>query len=202
MPTRPHETVLAHVTSLRPVTEVRSSLLQASVTTLRARGHERAYLEHLDPKYHEAALATGGPPWLPIDAAIAHYAACDRLDVDAEELRILGWSVGDRLQGTFMNGVAQGAQAIGVTPWKLLGHFQRLWARVFQHGSIAVGKSGPKDGIVEVRGLPLARFLYFRTAFSGVIARAIEFGGGRAVHVSVVRFDAERGEITFAAAWV
>jgi hypothetical protein len=202
VPPRPHETVLEHVHTLRPVTEIRSTILASSIGTLRSRGHFDAYLERLDPAFRDAILGPSRPAWLPIDVAIAHYDACDRLELSVEEMQLIGWSVGARIETTFLNALAKGAQALGVTPWKLLGNFQRLWARVLQNGSVGVMKTGPKDGIVEVRGVPLARFQYFRIGFAGVVGRAIEFGGGRAVRVSVKGFDGEKGEISIEASWV
>ncbi len=184
------------------MTEVRSTLLASSIGALRSRGHFDAYAARLDPAHRDAILGPSRPAWFPIDVAIAHYDACDRLGLSVEEMQLIGWSVGARIETTFLNALAKGAQALGVTPWKLLGNFQRLWARVLQNGSVAVTKTGPKDGIVEVRGVPLARFQYFRIGFAGVVGRAIEFGGGRAVRVSVKTFDGENGEISVEASWV
>ena len=132
---------------------------------------------------------------------MAHYDACDRLGLGDDEVQRLGWSVGDRLQTTFMKAVAKGAQAVGVTPWTLLGNFQRLWARLFSNGSIAVVRTGLTDGFVEVKGLPLAQFDYFRVGLAGVIGRAVELGGGHDIRMSVNRFHAERGEISIDADW-
>jgi hypothetical protein len=202
VPKRPHETLIAHLEHPRPVTELRSTILASSVSSLRSRGHFDAYVALLDPAFRDAILKPNGPPWIPIEVAVAHYDACERLALGAEEMRLIGWSVGDRIHTMFMKAVAKGAQAVGVTPWTLLGNFQRLWARLLQNGSVAVLRTGPKDGIVEVQGLPLARFEYFRVGFAGVIGRAIEFGGGRGVRVSVGGFDVEKGEISIDAAWV
>jgi hypothetical protein len=199
---RQHETLLEHVQNLRPVTAVRSTLLASSIGALRSRGHFEAYLARLDPAYRDAVLAENRPAWFPIAVAVAHYDACDRLELSVEEIQLMGWSVGARIETTFLHALAKGAQALGVTPWKLLGNFERLWARVLQNGSVSVVRTGQKDGFVEVRGVPLARFQYFRVAFAGVVSRAIEFGGGRAVRASVNGFDGDRGEISVVASWV
>jgi hypothetical protein len=199
---RQPETLLEHVQTLRPVTEVRSTLLASSIGTLRSRGHFEAYLARLDPAYRDAILGASRPAWFPIAVAVAHYDACDRLELSVEEIQLMGWSVGARIETTFLHALAKGAQALGVTPWKLLGNFQRLWARVLQNGSVSVVRTGPKNGFVEARGVPLARFQYFRIGFAGVVGRAIEFGGGQAVRVSVNGFDGEKGEISVVASWV
>jgi hypothetical protein len=36
---------------------------------------------------------------LPVAVAIAHYDACDRRALGAEEMQLIGWSVGDRPSG-------------------------------------------------------------------------------------------------------
>ncbi len=143
-----------HVQTLRPVTEVRSTLA-SSIGALPGR-------VGTSTRMRRGSICTSRchprsePPLRAFPDRrrnLPHYDACDRLGLSVEEMQLIGWSVGAHIETTFLNALAKGAQALGVTPWKLLGNFQRLWARVLQNGSVAVTKTGPKDGIVEVRGV-------------------------------------------------
>jgi hypothetical protein len=201
VPTRSFETVLSPPLVVRPVTEIRSALLLSSVQTLRSRGHFEAYRTRIDPAHRDAILATSAPSWLPIGIAMAHYEACDALGLDAKEMKAMGGMVGARINSTFLKAIAEGVRFAGVTPWTLLGHFRGLWARLFQGGSIAIGRVSAKECVVEVRGLPLVRYEYARIAFTGIIGRAIEFGGGPGALVKVLECDPAEGEITFEGTW-
>jgi hypothetical protein len=201
VPPRSYETVLAHPLVTRPVTEIRSVVILSSVQTLRMRGHFDTYLEKIDPAHRATIVATSAPLWLPIATAMAHYGACDQLGLDADEIQTIGSSVGSRINSTFLKALAEGVRLAGVTPWTLLGHFRGVWGRLLQNGSIGVGRAGARECVVEVRGLPLVQFEYFRLGFAGVVARGIEFGGGHAANVKVATFDGATGELTFEGTW-
>jgi hypothetical protein len=166
-----------------PVTAVRSTLIQSSLNTLRKRGHFERYLGLLDVQHKATLLETLAPEWLSMEAATAHYAACDALALSQGELQEIGEDVGERIQGTFLGTLVRKARSVGLTPWILLGQFQRLWERLMQGGGVCLLKVGPKDCSVDVRGLALCDYAYFRAAFCGVVASGIKLGAGKAVSV-------------------
>jgi hypothetical protein len=43
----------------------------------------------------------------------------------------------------------------------------RIWERIYTGGRIHIERTGPKDARVELHGLPLAQFRYFRFAYRG-----------------------------------
>jgi hypothetical protein len=159
--------------SRAPATAARSTLIASSLRSLRERNHYERYLGLLPREHHDAIVGTLAPTWIPMDHAIAHYRACDSLELSNDELVKIGNEVGERIQGTFMATLARRATSLGVTPWLPIGQFQRLWDRMFQGGGVAVYKLGPRNARLEVRGMPLAEIEYFRRAFAGVIEGTI-----------------------------
>ena len=55
---------------------------------------------------------------------------------------------------------------------------------------------------MEIYGLSLARYAYFRTAFCGVITAGIKLGAGRSVTVRVSNSGYTEERLLFNAAWV
>jgi hypothetical protein len=165
-------------------------------------GHFDRYVALLDPAQRDVVLHTLAPTWLPLAAGIAHYRACDALKLDVHQLRNIGERVGDRIQGTFLKTLTRGVRAAGVTPWTLLSHFDRLWSRLFQGGSVELTRTGPKDVTIEVSAAVIPRFEYFRIGFSGVIRNGFKFVGVTNPYVNIVKWDEKRDEFTMHAAWV
>jgi hypothetical protein len=187
---------------MRPVTEVRSTLLQSSLGSLKNRGHFERYLTLIDPTYRQLILQSIAPEWLPIAAGMAHYDACQRLELTNSELIDLGEDVGARIQGTFIGTIVRKARTVGLTPWVPLAQFQRLFERLMQGGGVALYRTAPKDCRIEVFQLPLGRFPYFRSAFCGVIASGIKLGGGRAVTVRAASERDAESRLVYRASWV
>ena len=184
------------------MTAVRSTLLQSSLNTLRQRGHFERYLMVMEPRYRESILGSLAPEWLPIDVAMAHYAACDALQMSAGELHEIGEEVGNRIQGTFLGTIVRRARVMGLTPWIPLAQIGRLWERLFEGGAPALLKVGPKDALIDLRNLRLAQFAYFRAAFCGVLASGIKLGAGRAVQTRVLDLRDPASRLRVRAEWV
>jgi hypothetical protein len=165
------------------VTAVRSTLIQSSLNTLRKRGYFERYLQLIDPRHRAALLETLAPEWLAMEVAHAHYTACDALALSTTELHEVGEDVGERIQGTFIGTLVRKARTVGLTPWALLGQFDRLWGRVMTGGAVGLTR-------------------YFRAAFCGVIASGIKLGAGRAVTVRVSSAARFGERCLFKCAWV
>lgn len=196
------ESIVALPAVVSRMTTVRSTLLQSSLNTLRQRGHFERYVQLLDPRYREAILGSLAPEWLSIDIARAHYAACDALHMTPTELLEIGEEVGNRIQGTFIGTIVRRARAVGLTPWVALSQIGRLWERLFEGGAVALIKVGPKDALVDMRNLDLARYAYFRAAFCGVLVSGIKLGAGRAVHTRILDLREPETRLRVRAEWV
>ncbi|MDB4976204.1 MAG: hypothetical protein JWN48_4545 [Myxococcaceae bacterium] len=201
-PIDPRDVVIPHTRPIAPAVSVRSTLLQSSLATLKQQGFFERYLELLDPAYRTVIIEAIAPAWLPIEAGIAHYRACDRLALSDAEMIAIGEQVGERMQGPFMDALTRAARTMGVTPWGLVKRFHVLWSRMFQGGSFEVLKLGPKDLTIEILGASLTHYAYFRHALCGVVRGAATHVGVRVAYVRIVRWDANHDRFVMRAAWV
>jgi hypothetical protein len=157
-----------------PVTEFRGTWLAASFRGLREQGLKDEYLAKLDPKYVATIVNAAYADWLPVDVLVAHYAACDALDLPPFRLTAMGVEVTRLAQGTVVAMVAKLARATELTPWTVLAQMQRLWDRMFIGGGIAVTKLGPKEARVRIAGFPVCRYRHCRIGMRGVLTAMTE----------------------------
>ena len=156
-------------------THVRGGWLSSSLRTLREGGYYTRYMAAL-PEDHRAtmsALAAG--EWLPIEVAIAHYAACDRLDIPVNELVGIGTTAARYANHAVISVAAKLATGAGATPWTIYGQAQRLWDRTFMGGAVGVTKLGPKEMRLEVVGWPCAGYRHTRIGLRGVLTGVAEY---------------------------
>jgi hypothetical protein len=156
------------------VLEVRGSLVVSSLQTLRALEYFPRYLERLPASSHEPVLFALAASWLPLEVAMTHYAACDAMGLDDHELDAIGQNVSARIMGTFLGTLLRGSRQVGAAgaPLIALKHYDKLWDRLLQGGACHVRQTGPKDAIIESRGLPMFQYRYFRVAYASLIRGA------------------------------
>jgi hypothetical protein len=147
----------------------RSTWLSSSLRSLRDRNLFDAYLTNLPPQHHEAVLTAVVGVWLPIEVAIAHYAACDALGLSNIDVIQIGRDATNHVHGTVLATFVRLARGAGVTPWTVLLRFQELWERIWLGGGVKVVKLGPKEARIEIAGWPCAGSVYCRAAMRGVI---------------------------------
>ncbi|HEY6876619.1 MAG TPA: hypothetical protein VI299_01320 [Polyangiales bacterium] len=196
------DVLIPHQQPLAQATQIRSTVLQSSLATLRARGHYDDWYGRVDPAVRSEIVESIAPSWMPIQIAIAHYAACEAMTLPMSERMAIGEAVGDRIQGSFMVTLMKSARAAGLNPMILLGQFDRLYARLFQGGSVQLTQTGPKDVDMEIRGLPLCKFVHFRTGFTGVVRAAFIFIGVKSNHVKQQSYNPAQNVFVMHAAWV
>lgn len=159
---------------LRPIREVRSTLVISSLQALRDHELTDAYFERLDRAHHATIRAIAAGVWVPIELAVAHYRACDALDLPQSTLFEIGTNVSRRVQGSTLATVLRLASSTGVTLWTGLRQFDRLYARIFVGGGVAVFKLGPKEARIEMLAAPLTPIAYFRRGLRGTITAGCE----------------------------
>jgi hypothetical protein len=196
------EVLISLPETMRPVSAVRSTLIQSSLESLRNRGHYDRYLKLVDPRFRDRILGTIAPEWLDMELALAHYGACDALALGHEELLEIGEAVGERIQGTFVAMIVRRARVLGLTPWVPLAQLQRLWDRLMTGGGVSLVRTGSNEARAEVCLLPLAQFAYFRAGFSGVISSAIKLGAGRNVNIRVLPSVQHEQRCVFRCSWL
>jgi hypothetical protein len=179
---------------------IRSTVLISSRAALEASGRFDAYEGHLLTSHREALRNAIAGTWLPLDLAVAHYAACDALALGTTEQVNMGRKTGDRVNGTLLGTIARLARSAGVTPWTVLEQLPRFWSRGFDGGELSLEKLGPKEARVNILEQPLMRFGYFRHGLAGTAERQLAPFCSRA-YVRVERFDPRTFAMSYRYQW-
>ncbi len=185
-----------------PARRFRSTMIGASVLTLRTLGRFDAYIKHVPAEHRETILGSVAGTWLDYQVGVAHYRAADALGLTNEEQLEIGRDVGRRVHATIFGTMAKLARTAGVTPWTGLAQQRRLWSGTIDGGAVAVYKLGPKEARFEAHGVPeLVAIPYFRNAFRGIYVRGSELFCKK-MYVSEISSFTRRGIIAYRLAWV
>jgi hypothetical protein len=196
------EPLTRHESSAGPVVvQVRGSLIASSLHTLRELSLFERYLKGLPREHQEPILFALASSWLPVELALAHYGACEAMELPEAELLKIGEHVSQRIMGTFLGTLMRSSRQMGAgaTPLIPLRQYHRLWDRLLLGGGCTVQSSGLKDVTIESRGVPMFRYRYFRVGYMGLIK-----GAGLLFAKSVftrVRTTSETA-LTIEASWV
>jgi hypothetical protein len=173
LPGAKYETLAEHRSSHGPmVVELRGSLIVSSLETLRELNLFERYLACLPADQHDRVLYVLAASWVPIDIAMAHYGACEAMQLDEAELENIGRHVSKRIMGTFLGTLVKTASALIAPDRVPLRQYPRLWDRLLRGGGCSVSALGTTDARIESRGVPMFRFRYFRVAYTGLIKGA------------------------------
>lgn len=156
------------VSEVAVCTAIRSTLVSASLLSLRERGLAEAYFQHLPPELHLTVQTIVAGSWVPIDVAAAHYRAVEGIGLTATEQVAIGGAVGERVQASLLGVIFRLAKGSGATPWTALGMYPKLRERIFLGSDTRIVRLGPKDARVENYGVSLATIPYFRNAWRGM----------------------------------
>jgi hypothetical protein len=181
-------------------TQVRSTLIAASIQALRQRSLLDRYREALNAEWSERLCNAPAGTWLPIEWAETHYAACDALGIADDAILAMGNAVATLTQKTVFTLAARLAKEAGASPITVLAQSQRLWARLFVGGGVAAFQTGPKDARYETVGITLARHRYWRVGYRGIM-QAITAPFSRTIIVREVAERAGPTHVTMKLAW-
>jgi hypothetical protein len=147
-------------------THMRGTMLVNSLDNLRALGLYERYLDKLPASHRDVIPFTIAASWIPIDIALVHYETCDALGLDDDQLRQLGEMMAKRVADTFLGTVLRASRNAGVEGiWSALKQNHRLLERMYQGGAMSVLRTGPKDFVLENRGLPIVTSRHWRAAY-------------------------------------
>jgi hypothetical protein len=163
-----------------PARHARSTLIMASIGTVRQKNLFAEYERALPEQYKETLLGAIAATWVPIDAALAHYAACDSLGLSPEQQVTSGRSTFDGARGTLLGTAVRMARGAGITPWSALPLLQRFWDRGFDGGAVSAVRTGPNDAHVSLVQCAVVASPYFRNGLRGLLAAIIELSCSRA----------------------
>jgi len=190
------------LTTAPVATHCRSTLLVTSQTALKRHSRYEAYAGTLASKHAEAIKSSAAGMWLPIEVGLAHYGACEALNLSTEEQLELGGEVVRALQRTFIGSALKAASSgAGIGPLAGLEKFATIYSRSIKGGGARVVRLGPKDARVDFVGLPLAAVRYFRVAYRGFIQAGCEFFTHR-VHVAELGAWLTASTLAYRIAWV
>lgn len=154
--------------------QVRGTLIASSLRSIRDRGRETDYIAQLPEAWRDLPLRAIAGAWLPLDAAFAHYRACDALGFSSSDQVQIGREVNDRVQRTLLGTLLRAARGAGVTPWVALLNVNKLTDRNYDGGGCCVTRLGPKDARAELAANPIFAVPYFRNATRGFWQAAAE----------------------------
>jgi hypothetical protein len=164
----------APLEQLGVATEVRSTLIASSISSLRRHQLFEKYVRHLSAESRDAVLSSVAGQWLPMDVGWAHYEACNQLGLSVLETFEIGAEVSFKVHETFLGVVVRMAKSAGVTPWTLLPKGNVMYSRLFRGGGgTRVIKRGPKEARADLVGVPLLGIPYFRHAVRGLYQAAV-----------------------------
>jgi len=193
------EVLAAPPAVIPPLTQVRGTLISASLKTLGERGHLDRYYANLPREHHDTMRGIIAATWVPEPIAWAHYQACESLGLSPHEVFAVGAEVGKHVRSTLLGTILSVAREAGTTPWLYLERLPRLFTRVCIGGAVATYKLGPKEARAEWYGLPGLTLPYFRGAFRGAQQSILELFCTKA-YVSETR-AVGGGDWAFRASW-
>jgi hypothetical protein len=162
------EVVLPFPTPLAECSEFRTTWLSSSLAAMKDLGLFEQYRSELPAPFHEPVLYSVAGAWGPVEVAVEHYAACDRLNLPYSQVVELSRAVTRRLHDTSLSTVVRLVKQSGATPWHAMLQLNRFWERVWRGGGVRVTKLGPKDAIIEFGGWPLATSAYVQKAMPAI----------------------------------
>jgi hypothetical protein len=136
---------------------------------MRERNLLETYRARLPAQYHAVIFESVAGTWLEMPAILEHYRAVDALGLTTGEAVAMGAAIGDAVHGTVLGTAVRLAKGAGVTPWAALRQCGRLWERLFVGGDVSVDKVAPKEAVLEMLGLPIFQYAYFRASTRGLV---------------------------------
>lgn len=196
------EMVVEYPEPLVPVHNVKSTLILSSVESVRSYGVFDRYRKNLDPRFAEAVLESVVGAWISVDAALAHYRACDELMLTDEQQLALGKITGHGIRQHLTRVAGMLSRGLGVTPWLMFEQFPRLWKRSFDGGGIAIKKHGPKEAEITYTACKLLESPYFRGALRGVAVGLLESATRKCMMTELAARNPKPHEARYRISWV
>ena len=159
-------TILVEYRSPAPtVTHVRGGVIVQSLASLRHAGLYDAYVARLDPRHRDDILYAIAASWIPVETGMAHLDALDQLELADSQMVNSGASVGREFGTLVYSAVMKATRSVGANAgWFLLKQCDRLLPRVYTGGGCTLIQTGPKDAVLELHGMTMARSRFFRTS--------------------------------------
>ncbi len=186
---------------VRPISQVRASILLVSLQALRRQGFIDQYRHTLPEREHGAMFSLAGAGWVPIELAQVHYRTVDALPLGTAERLAIGAYNAERLQRGWLNVLVRLSRDAGVGVWTALRKGGELTAQAWNGGGLEVRKRGPKDAWVAWYEQPLFESEQFTIGFAGMVNALIGLYATK-VYVKTETESRTRRSCAFSVAWV
>jgi hypothetical protein len=195
-PSAPYEVVT-------PATEVRGTLITASLTTVREHGLEARYFSLLDPQNHRDIREVVPLSWLSMELALSHYQVMEQLYPTPNEQIENGKATAERTQNTYVRTIMRALKSTGrVDPLELLTRLGHATGRsVRGGGAVAAYRTGPKDARVELVGFPFLSVSYARYGWQGMFESTLGLAATRMFARQDMRFE-RADRVAYLLSWV
>jgi hypothetical protein len=193
--------MIPHDSEAGPVTAVKNVLIQASLAELKSHGHYERYSQLMAADALDTLRLSLAPGWIPIELALAHYEACDKLELTPAQFAAIGNDVGDRVQDAVLVSLAKKVRAANFDLDAALGPLQRMWPRLFQGGSVQTVSVAGKERLIEERGFRLNRYHYYRQGHVAALRATYAALGIRVIDIKVDHYDALSDEMVVRVSW-
>jgi hypothetical protein len=186
------EIVVPHDLSRGPLTAVRRMLVHSSIAELGVLGVYDRYCDYMQRESLDRIKELIGPGWMPVELAMEHYTACDKLQLRDDAMFQMGVRAGDKMGSALLVAGAQPrVETKDRSPWPLLQAFARMGRRIYNGASAQYARTGPNSLQIEYYGNPLFSFHYYRVAHRGFMHQAF---GALGVSVHDVSFSPYRAD--------
>lgn len=193
MSTETREVLVPHDPTRGPVVSVRRMLVHSSIAELRQSNVYDRYCSLIEPASLARISELIGPGFLPVELALEHWGACDRLGLSDDQILAIGENAGEKMKDALLvaarsTGAEQSAER---APWALIPAYARMDRRLYEGGSTQYVRLGPKQVQVEHAGNMLFAIRYWRTAHVGFMRTAF---GSLGVEISDVKLSPYRSD--------
>ena len=190
------EIVVPHDLSRGPLSAVRRMLVHSSIAELGVLGVYDRYCENIQRVSLDRIKELIGPGWMPVELALDHYTACDKLQLSDDAVFQMGVRAGDKTGSALLVAGAQPrVETKDRAPWPLLQAFARMGRRIYDGASAQYAKIGPNTLLIEYVGNPLFAYHYYRVAHRGFMHQAFRALSVEVHDVSFSPYQAEKAAI-------
>lgn len=193
------EVLIPHDAARGRLSAVRRMLVHSSIAELQELGLYDRYCTVIPPASLERIHALIGPGWMPVELALDHYAACDRLRLDDKVILDCGLRAGDNMGRALL--VAGTTNETGGSPWSLVGAYSRMGRRIYEGCSAQYVKVGPNMLQIEHLQNPLFSYHYYRVAHGGFLRQSFSSLGVKVTNVVFTRYRPEKEQIEVQISW-
>jgi hypothetical protein len=131
----------------------------------------------LPEAYRDQILYALASSWVPVAVSTAHFERLDRIPLSDTQITRMAEPMAAGLLHDRFASLGRVARSHGAEVGVWVGSKQsdRVFARMYNGGSIKVNQVGPKDAIIEVNGLPFASSRSFRLSHYAFMRSVFSF---------------------------